>query len=254
MIKQFKNLIRKNEKLFGLYRKLIFFENFFSKDILNFKKLILFKKVYPYTMLSYQRLSNIYNLSKLTEAQKRGGAFVECGVWKGGCAAVMAFVADEAKSNRKVWLFDSFEGLPEPTNKDGLFAKEYSNKTSGKLETINKLVGLLEDAKKIFFSILKINKENTVIKKGWFQNTLPEAKDKIGHIAILHLDGDWYESTKCCLDNLYNNVIQGGYVIIDDYGYLEGCKKAVDEFLEEKNIKVNLIKIDDTGVYFKKSL
>ena len=254
MIKRLKNLIRKNEKLIGLYRKLVFFENFCSKDILDFKKLMLFSKVYPYTMLSYQRLSNIYDLSKLIESQKRGGAFVECGAWKGGCAAVMAFVAEKAKSNRKVWLFDSFEGLPEPTNKDGLFAKEYSSgKTFGNLAKINILVGLVEDVKKIFFSILKINKENTVIKKGWFQNTLPEARDKIGNIAILHLDGDWYESTKFCLDNLYNNVIEGGYVIIDDYYYLEGCRKAVDEFFKERNIKADLIKIDEAGAYFKKS-
>ena len=99
---------------------------------------------------------------------------------------------------------------------------------------------------------MKVNKENTMIKKGWFQNTLPEIKDKIGPIAILRLDSDWYESTKCCLDNLYDNVIQGGYIVIDDYGCWEGCKRAVDEFLEKRNMKINLIKIDNSGVYFKK--
>ena len=254
MIKFIKSLIKKNQVLVNICRELIFFKNFFPKDVLNFEKLILFKKVYSYTMVGYERLSNIYDLSKLMEKGKKEGAFVECGVWKGGCAAVMAFIADRAKSNRKIWLFDSFEGLPEPTDKDGLLAKNCAlNKTSGKLLPINECVGSLEDVEKIFFSKLKINKENIKIKKGWFQDTLPEAKSKIGPIAILRLDGDWYESTKSCLDNLYDNVICEGYIIIDDYGHWEGTRKAVDEFLKKRKLNSSLIKIDCTGIYFQKT-
>lgn len=253
MLKLIKSLIKKNQKLVDLYRKLIFFENLFLKDILNFEKLMLFKKVYPYTMINYQGLSNIYNLSKLIEGQRRDGVFVECGVCKGGCAAVMAFVAHKARSGRKIWLFDSFEGLPEPIDKDGLSAKSYaSNKISGRLLSIDKCVGELEDVKRIFFSILRIEKENTIIRKGWFQDTLAKTKDQVGPIAILHLDGDWYESTKCCLDNLYDNVVRGGYIVIDDYYCWEGCRKAVDEFLKKRSIRVSLIRISRDKVYFKK--
>ncbi|MFC1630144.1 TylF/MycF/NovP-related O-methyltransferase [Patescibacteria group bacterium] len=248
-----RTIIKKNQTIVSMYRKLIFYKNCLTKDAFNFKKWVLFEKVYPYTMISYERLSNVYDLSRLIEKEKKEGSFVECGVWKGGCAAVMAFIADRAKSNRKVWLFDSFEGLPEPTDKDGGLAKKYAkNKTSGKLLSINECVGPLEDVKKIFFSELKINKKNIVIKKGWFQDTLPEAKDKIGPISILRLDADWYESTKSCLDALYDKIVCGGYVVIDDYGHWEGTKKAVDEFLRERGLNPTLIKIDYTGIYFKK--
>jgi len=253
MMKQIENLIRKNQRLFKMYKKFHFIREIPLKDYLNFKKLLLFKKIYPYTMVGYPRLSNVYELSKKSEREKIEGTFVECGVWKGGCAALMAFVADRAKSGRKTWLFDSFEGLPEPTEKDGALAKEYAgNKVGGKLETIDKCVSSLEDVKKVFFKILKINLENVIIKKGWFQDTLPINKEKIGKIAILRLDSDWYESTKYCLDNMYDNVIIGGYIILDDYGCWEGAKRALDEFFIERKISPDLVKIDCAGIYFIK--
>lgn len=252
-VQQIKNLIIKNPNLFGIYKNLTFIKNFSLKDLLEPQKILLFQRVYPYTMVGYKRLSNTYELAKLVEQDQIKGAFVECGTWKGGCAAIMAYVAKKAKSQRKIWLFDFFEGLPEPTDKDGQRAREYaSNRASGKLLTINKCVGPLEDVKKIFFEILKINPENVVISKGWFQNTLPKMKEKIGPIAILRLDGDWYESTKYCLDNLYDIGIPGGYIIIDDYGHREGAKKALDEFLAERKIKPDIVKIDETGIYFQK--
>ncbi|MDO8530224.1 MAG: TylF/MycF/NovP-related O-methyltransferase [bacterium] len=252
-IENFKNLIKENKNLYSAYKKVKFIGEIPLKDFLNLRKLFLFRKIYPYTMVSYQGLSNVYKLSKMIEENKTKGAFVECGVWKGGCAALMGFVAQKARSRRKIWLFDSFEGLPEPTKEDGSMAKEYSkNKVEGKLETIEKCVGPIEEVNNIFFKILKLKKEDTIIKKGWFQNTLPKEKNEIGPIAMLRLDGDWYESTKCCLENLYDNVTIGGYILIDDYDYWEGCKRAVDEFLEERNINVNFVRIHEAGVYFKK--
>lgn len=253
MIKKFKHFIKENKSLFALYKKLRFIKDMSPRDFFDFKKIALFKKVCPYTMVGYKGLSNAYELSKNIEKNKINGAFVECGVWRGGCAAVMAFIAERAKSRRKIWLFDSFEGLPEPTDKDGLAAEEYAaGKTRGNLETINKCVGPLADVKKIFFEILRINPQNVIIKEGWFQDTLPSARGVIGPIAILRLDGDWYESTRCCLDNLYNMVIPGGYIIIDDYGYWEGARRALDEFFLERRINPYLIRIDDTRIYFKK--
>ena len=137
MIKQLKNLIKKNQTLFEIYKKLAFIKDIPLRDYLDFKKLILFKKVYPYTMVSSKALSNVYKLAKIIEKNKTKGAFIECGTWKGGCAAVMAFVADKAKSERKVWLFDSFEGLPEPTDEDGFSAKEFVGKCLACLEDVN---------------------------------------------------------------------------------------------------------------------
>lgn len=235
------------------FEKVKFFLELFWENPFNFGKIRLFSKVFPYTMVGYKRLSNVYDLAKKAQKDGISGAFVECGVWKGGCSAVMGFIAEKEGKNRKTWLFDSFEGLPEPTAEDGKIAKEYAqDKAGGELKAINKCVGPLEDVKKIFFETLKLKKENVVIKKGWFQDVLPVASKEIGKISILRLDGDWYESTKCCLDNLYDNVINEGYIVIDDYGHWEGAKKALDEFFVKEGIKPDFKKIDYTGVYFKK--
>jgi len=89
--------------------------------------------------------------------------------------------------------------------------------------------------------------------KGWFKETIPQQKEKIGKIALLRLDGDWYESTQICLEQLYDNVVSGGFVVLDDYGYWDGCRKAVDEFFAQRNIHPQLQKIDMFGYYFMKT-
>lgn len=256
MLQKLKTQIRKKRVI---YRIAIFLFNAFQyikgtplRDYFNLERWILFSKVSPFTMVPYLRLTNTYNLARLVEKKKIKGAFVECGVWKGGCSAITAFVAEKAKSNRKIWLFDSFEGMPEATNLDvGEEAKRLSkNRFGGELEPIGTNVATIEDCEKILFNRLHLNRDNIVFKKGWFQDTLPTAKQEIGNIAILRIDADWYESTKCCLENLYDNVVLGGYVVIDDYGYYPGCKRAVDEFIKGKNIKIN--KIDGIGIFFQK--
>ena len=93
---------------------------------------------------------------------------------------------------------------------------------------------------------------NVIIVKGWFQDTLILNQIRIGPIALLRIDGDWYESTKVCLECLFDNVANGGYVIIDDYGFFPGCRKAVDEFLASRGLKVQFIPVDYSRVYFKK--
>lgn len=228
--------------IYNTYLIFMVFRRMPIQDIFNFKKISLFWKISPYTMVTYGRLTQAFELSKIFEERKIGGAFVECGVWRGGCAAIMAYWVNKAKSNRKIWLFDSFEGLPTPTAKDGLKAMVPINKCEASLECVEFLL----------FSKLKLARENIYIERGWFQDTLPRARERIGDIAILRLDGDWYESTKCCLDNLYPNVIKGGYIIIDDYDCWEGSKNAVDEFLTERNIDVRLNRIDYGGRYFQK--
>lgn len=237
----------------GFYHRILFLGAVLMHDLFNMEKVALFLKVFPYTMIGYKRLSNAYELAKVAERENIKGAFVECGVWKGGTIGAMAYVADRATSGRNIWLFDSFEGLPEPTSEDGKVAAQYSgNRESGKLVAIEKCVGPLEDVKRLFFSVLKLKEDHIWIAKGWFQDMIAKEKEKVGPIAILRLDADWYESTKVALEGLHDNVVSGGYVIIDDYGHWEGCKKAVDEFLAKRNIKVDLIQIDYTGYYFKK--
>ena len=96
-------------------------------------------------------------------------------------------------------------------------------------------------------------REQTVhIIKGLFEDTITKYKMNIGKIALLHLDGDWYESTKVSLENLFDNIVPGGYIVIDDYGHWRGCKKAVDEFLKQRNLHYTLERVDYTRVFFRK--
>lgn len=88
--------------------------------------------------------------------------------------------------------------------------------------------------------------------RGWFEQTLPEHKKRIGPIALLHLDCDWYVSVGFCLSELYDQVVSCGFVVIDDYGHWLGCRRAVDEFLRQRTDNIVLTKIDHEAVYFRK--
>src|SRR5206468_5440405 len=85
------------------------------------------------------------------------------------------------------------------------------------------------------------------VRKGWFESTVPRASGEIGPIAVLRLDGDWYESTKVCLENLYELISPGGIVILDDYDYWQGCRAAADEFLARRGITVRMTLIALNG-------
>jgi hypothetical protein len=87
---------------------------------------------------------------------------------------------------------------------------------------------------------------------GWFQDTVPNAGSSMGPIALLRLDGDWYDSTKVCLNHLYGKVSRYGVIVVDDYGHFDGCRKAVDEFIAQLGIPVLLNHIDYTGRFWSK--
>ncbi|MBN1411847.1 MAG: class I SAM-dependent methyltransferase [Spirochaetales bacterium] len=199
-------------------------------------------EVKPYSAVSFFGLLSTYDIA--VDLMKRGldGAFVECGVARGGCSALMAMVAAADGQNRKTWLFDSFEGMPDATEDDeqdwGLERGSFASP--------------LENVERLLFEKFGLERDNVSIIKGWFSDTLNEYSQKVGPIALLRLDADWYDSTKCCLNNLYGNVVKGGYVIIDDYEAFPGCKKAVDEFFSENGITAKLMRIDWTGHYFIK--
>ena len=235
-------------------RSIRWLRKFAPREPFAFEKQRLFWQVLPYTMTPYERLNNTYELATAIENNGVDGAFVECGVFKGGCAAVMGYVARRGGTERYTWLFDSFEGLPEPTPEDGQRASDFSrSRSTGRLKTVERCVGPLDDVKEILFGKLRLDERRIVIRQGWFQDTLPRARGEIGPISILRLDGDWYESTKTCLENLYDNVVPGGYVILDDYYYWEGCKKAFDEFVAARGLTIDVTRIDEGGAYFRKN-
>ncbi len=224
------------------------------------EKIRLLENVRPFTLVHGWGLSKIYELCREIERRRIPGAFVECGVWKGGCAGVMAHWAARTTPRRSLWLFDSFEGLPEPTPEDGEKLDGVGpDQRTGTLEPIGKYVSCLEDVQKVLFSVLHLNSDNIFIEKGWFQSTLPAARSRVGPIALLRLDADLYQSTKCCLENLYDNVAAGGLVIVDDYLGWPGCRQAVDEFLVGRGENVRFRQVDPldmnsefSAVYFTK--
>jgi hypothetical protein len=213
------------------------------KDIFNIRKLKLIRIVQPYTMIGYRRLSKLYDKAAYLERKQINGSFVECGVHNGGSAGIISSVAKD-NGKRNVWLLDSWEGLPEPAESDVSY--------TGVVGKGGMCLGHEEKVEELLFKNLKLDDRKIYLVKGWFKETIPLCKSDIGSIALLHLDCDWYESVKFCLDELYDNVVKNGFIFIDDYGHWEGCRRAVDEFLEERNLMVGLTKIDYTGVYFQK--
>ncbi len=204
------------------------------------------------TMLPYSNLLTLFEQALFCEKNEIEGDYVECGVWKGGAIGLMALVnLHYGKTRRNIHLFDAFEEICAPDESiDGKKAIEEvkslmgkNAKVSGELISLKGVYdkfggpGTIEENKKLFEETIHYPTGNIVYHKGWFQDTVPQSSRTIEKIAILRLDGDWYASTKVCLDNLYDKVVIGGIIIIDDYGSYEGCKKAVDAFISNRKIK-----------------
>ncbi len=213
------------------------------------KKVLLITDCMKYSLVGWEGMEATYNATKDILESDIQGDIIECGVAEGGSALLLSRLCQEKSNKRSIWLFDSFMGLPEPTNDDFI-----SGKTGFHIRPLPKgsCLGTIESVSELLFIKYKLDKSKINLIKGWFQDTLPIHNDKIDNIAILRLDGDWYESTKCCLEYLYSKVVSGGYVILDDYVSCYGCKKATDEFLNKHSIIVDLQLDGRGGAYFVK--
>lgn len=235
-------------------------------DYLKEEIAINIKLIQPYTMVTYERLKVLYSQVVFCEKNRIAGSFVECGTWKGGATGLMALGnLKHGLTKRHIHLFDSFEGIPEPDESiDGEEAirqvRNIGGGTKGRLIPVKGFyeryadgTGTLEINKYLLEKIIGYDAGFIHYNKGWFQDILPRVYSEIGDIAILRLDADWYASTRICLEYLYNKVVKGGFVIIDDYGYYEGCKKAVDDFVESNKICAYFNLIDAAGIYWIKA-
>ena len=191
-----------------------------------------------YTMISIERIKNLVDAVTTVNTQNIEGSLVECGVWKCGALGVMSLTDKKFGGNRKVFGFDSFEGLPSPKEIDGEQAKEWD--------------GLLKVTVQEAEENLATMGASATLIKGLFSETLKASRDKVEKIAILRLDGDWYESTMTCLDSLYDLVVPGGYIIIDDYGHWQGCRQATDDFRAKNSITAPIAYTDYTEVWWRK--
>ena len=207
----------------------------------------IYAKIKPYTMVGVDRLLALYTNAKLICVAGTSGNFVECGVAGGGSSALLAFVIKRySKTQRILFAFDTFEGLPSPGAED--MRRGVSATRAGWGEgTCAAPVGCLREIAQ------DLGAWDCIIPvRGLFQDTLAPARSKIGSIALLHMDGDWYDSTKAILDNLYDQITPQGYIQVDDYGYWEGCKKAVDEFDKARGLSLSKQPIDSSGICFRK--
>jgi O-methyltransferase len=195
------------------------------------------RRVRPYTMVGLPRLRTLYRLAQRVIDERVAGAMVECGTCNGGSGAILGHVA--AQERRPVWLFDSFEGLPPPVAFDGEAAKQWTGLCVGQEDAVRQVLGQVG-------AML----EEVHIVKGWFSETL--ATSATGPIALLHLDGDWYESTRQILEALYDRVDPRGFLVVDDYGAWPGCRRAVDDFFRARGLAPQIRRSDYTGVWFRK--
>lgn len=197
-----------------------------------------FRTVFPYTQVHRVRQENLLRLAKLIDERGVPGTVVECGVLDGGTAAILAFGC----KLREVHLFDSWEGLPAITAEDG-DAAMWSGQVVGSPKRVIAVMKALE-----------IEPSRLRFHKGWFADTFPNIQ--IDRIALLHIDGDFYDSVRLTLEKWAPKMAPGGFIQIDDYDSFAGCTKAVDQFLSkhpdlklqfvEREAKAYFIEIPDT--------
>jgi O-methyltransferase len=177
------------------------------------------------------------------------GCLVECGVWRGGSSmAITMALAQEGEINRAIYLFDTFEGMPPPSDKDNRFdgtaADTLLSQDPQRREYIWAIAGLEEVKANVFSTGYPKDKIHFI--KGPVEATLL-AETSNEPVALLRLDTDWYESTKCEMEHFFPRVSPGGIVIIDDYGHWHGAKRAIDEYLEKIDATYFLHRIDETA-------
>jgi O-methyltransferase len=198
-----------------------------------------------HSMIGRKRMQNLRALAERVIFGGVPGDFIETGVWRGGaCIFMRAILEAYGVRNRRVWLADSFEGLPPPD------PATYPADTGDTFHTYTDLAVSIDDVKRNFekYSLLD---DQVIFLQGWFKDTLPAAP--IGRLALLRLDGDMYESTIDALRHLYDKLSLRGFVIVDDYRVVAGCRAAVDDFRAMRGITDLIVEIDGVGVYWQKT-
>ena len=175
------------------------------------------------------------------------GDIVECGVWRGGCSMAMALKLKEYKSEKKVWMFDTYEGMTEPTKEDihhsmGVNAKDKYKRN--KKNTHNDWCYASVEEVKFNLKEAKVEQFAKIVK-GDVNKTLNDKKNLPLSISLLRLDTDWYESTKKELEVLYPKLSNKGILLVDDYGHWKGSQKAVDEYFKDKKSFKNMMWVTD---------
>jgi hypothetical protein len=212
------------------------------------------QRALPYSMTGAARMLALVDAVRYCERRGVAGAFAECGVWRGGSVLAMILTLQSmGVDDRPIYLYDTFEGMTEPTEHD------VSPIDAPALETWTEARGNDERPwdtlfSPEFFQETEVRKllvgtgypeELLTFVRGPVEETLPrECPDEL---ALLRLDTDWYESTKHELEHLYPRLAPGGVLVIDDYGHWQGARKATDEYLASIEAHLLLHRIDYTA-------
>jgi O-methyltransferase len=191
-------------------------------------------------MIGMKRLTNIQECFETVLQDGVPGDLIETGVWRGGATILMQGLVKYHKQDRRVFVADSFQGLPPPDPR-------YPADKGDIHHTIPYLSIDIETVKNNFRAYDLLD-DNVIFVKGFFETSLKNAP--IDKLCILRLDGDMYSSTIQVLEQLYDKVSPGGFVIIDDYS-LEGCRKAVHDFRNIRGITNPIISIDQCGSFWR---
>jgi O-methyltransferase len=192
-----------------------------------------------HTLIGMLRMNQLQEAVETVLREEIPGDLIETGALRGGaCILMRGILAAWQDTQRKVWVADSFEGFPPETMAAfGLESKPIPNASLADVQDNFRRYGLLD--------------EQVMFLPGWFKDTLPAAP--IEELAVLRLDGDFYEATRESLDWLYPKVSSGGFVIIDDYYAFEDCRRAVREYRQRHQISTPLVRVDATCVYWRKA-
>ena len=208
--------------------------------------------VSPATMTSPERILSLCEAIDYIQNNNIPGDIVECGVWKGGSmAAIARTLVHSGSTQRKLWLYDTFEGMSAPTDDDvdflGRGASQLLDAAPTDQADSRESIWCrcaLEQVRDTM-ALTTYPNQNIRYVKGKVEDTL--ATESPDQISLLRLDTDWYESTRCEMETLFPKLAIGGVLVIDDYGHWQGCRKAVDEYFSQNNICMFLHRVDYTG-------
>lgn len=210
----------------------------------------LYARTRPYTMTTAERMYSLYESVRYVVNAGIKGDLVECGVWRGGSSMMAALTLRECKARRRLWLYDTFEGMPPPGELDVAYHGERARVQHAREEMARaeRRPGVsnvwawatLEDVKA---NLSATGYEDCEYVVGRVEETVPGTAP--GEVALLRLDTDWYESTRHELEHLYPRLTEGGVLILDDYGHWQGARQAVDEYFADRPVLLH--RIDYSG-------
>ncbi|HKQ38041.1 MAG TPA: TylF/MycF family methyltransferase [Verrucomicrobiae bacterium] len=197
-----------------------------------------------HTMIGLKRMDNLQFCVEEVIKNNVPGDLIETGVWRGGATIFMRGILKAyGVADRRVWVADSFEGLPRPNE------EKYAADQDDKHYTMTFLAVSMEEVKSNF-SRYGLLDDQVCFLKGWFKDTLPTAPTN--QLAVARLDGDMYESTMDALVSLYPKLSVGGYLIVDDYGAVPACRQAVEDYRSKMGIKEPIQDIDGLGAFWQR--